>query len=87
MRTQTELSKTERAVLGAVANHVAARGFAPTVREISKTKGCPRSTSHIAFLLESLRDKGLLRREPAVARGLALTPAGRRALKDMLEVL
>lgn len=66
-------------VLRFVADHTAARGYPPTLREIATAMGIC-STNGASDHLRALERRGLVATTPIVSRGLVLTDAGRALL-------
>ena len=66
-----ELTPRQRAILEVIHEHVAAHGYPPSVREIGDAVGL-RSTSSVHSQLETLEDRGYLRRDPTKPRALEL---------------
>ena len=58
-------------VLAAIASSIAARGYAPTVRELGLTLGI-RSAGGVLCHLKALEKKGWIRRDEGTARGIVL---------------
>ena len=50
-------------------------GWPPTRREMGAALGCT-TTSLVAYYLEALEQQGYVSCQPAISRGLVLTPAG-----------
>jgi repressor LexA len=67
------LSRRQCSVLECVQQFVAAKGYAPSLREIGEATGIG-STSEVRYNLNLLQDKGYLRRQPRVSRGVRLIP-------------
>lgn len=65
-----------REVVGAIARHRAAHGYAPSVGEVMAASGFA-STSHAAHWLRACGEAGLIVRAPRIARSITLTAAGR----------
>lgn len=74
------LSRRQRAVLRCVEGHVGLHGYAPTIREIQRELGIS-SSSVVAYQLEALEQRGLIRRTPHVSRSIVLLPAAHEALR------
>lgn len=74
----------QREALAFIDRFVAARAYAPSVREIGLALGL-RSTSTVAQHLRSLEDKGFLTRNRHGPRTLALTAAGRALVAELTE--
>jgi repressor LexA len=69
--TNSDLTKRERMVWTCVADHLTAKGYAPTLREICQETGIP-SISLAARYLDELQAHGLVRRDPGISRGIVL---------------
>ncbi|RRJ87953.1 transcriptional repressor LexA [Gulosibacter macacae] len=65
------LSKVQERVLGAIAEHIAQHGFAPTIREIGDAAGLA-SLSSVFYQLGQLEKLGYLRRNSNQARTIEL---------------
>ncbi|MBI2264750.1 MAG: repressor LexA [Armatimonadetes bacterium] len=63
------LSKRQEGILNFIRTETTRRGYPPTVREICKALGFS-STSSVHRHLESLRQKGLIRRPPNLTRAI-----------------
>jgi repressor LexA len=70
-RDPTELTDRQRAILEVIHAHVDAHGYPPSVREIGDAVGL-KSTSSVHAQLETLEEKGYLRRDPTKPRALEL---------------
>lgn len=68
------LTRTQRRILGFIADMNQAFGYSPSIREISADTGLSASTVHAQ--LEMLERFGLLRRRANRARSLEVTPGG-----------
>lgn len=81
MRINRKITPRQREVLRFVYDHIAAQGFAPTIRAIGEQFGI-RSTNGANDHLDSLERRGLLLRTQVSAghRTLRVTPAGHREL-------
>lgn len=66
-----DLHPRTETILAYVRSFLAERGYAPTVREIGDGVGIA-SKSLVDFHLRKLADRGLIRRDPVVARGIVL---------------
>jgi repressor LexA len=66
-----ELTPRQRAILEIIHEHVAEHGYPPSVREIGDAVGL-RSTSSVHAQLETLEERGYLRRDPTKPRALEL---------------
>jgi repressor LexA len=69
--TRPPLTQAQAAVRDLIRGHVAARGYAPTIREIGAAFGF-RSTNGVVGHLNALERKGYLRRDPGRAGGIRL---------------
>jgi repressor LexA len=65
------LTARQRAILETIHAHVDAHGYPPSVREIGDAVGL-RSSSSVHAQLETLEEKGYLKRDPAKPRALEL---------------
>jgi repressor LexA len=65
------LTQRQRAILETIHAHVDAHGYPPSVREIGDAVGL-RSSSSVHAQLETLEDKGYLKRDPTKPRALEL---------------
>lgn len=65
------LTARERLVWECVATHLIQKGYAPTLREICQVTGIP-SISLVSNYLNGLHDRGLIRRDACVSRGIVL---------------
>jgi repressor LexA len=70
-RDPSQLSERQRAILEVIHGHVDAHGYPPSVREIGDAVGL-KSTSSVHAQLETLEEKGYLRRDPTKPRALEL---------------
>jgi repressor LexA len=68
-------------ILGFIIDWNAARGFPPTVREISKAFGW-KTTANVQQHIERMQRDGLVAREAGMARTLRVTPAGLEQLEQ-----
>lgn len=66
-----DLTARQRAILEVIHAHVADHGYPPSVREIGEAVGL-RSSSSVHHQLETLEEKGYLRRDPTKPRALEL---------------
>jgi repressor LexA len=69
-------------ILGFVIDWIAARGFPPTVREISKAFGW-KTTANVQQHIERMQRDGIVSREAGMARTLRATPAGVEQLEEL----
>lgn len=78
-----DLTPTKRQVelLEFVERFRSSRGYSPTIREIAKAFGLS-SAGTVAEHLDSLEDRGLIRRQPDRARSVLLTRGGRSLLSE-----
>lgn len=65
-----------RAVVGAIARHAAEHGYPPSMQELMDETGFS-SLSVVTYSLDWCEEAGLIVRARGIARGLALTEAGR----------
>ena len=65
-----------RAVVGAIACHVAEHGYAPSMQELMDETGFS-SLSVVTYSLDWCEEAGLIVRARGIARGITLTEAGR----------
>ena len=74
---------TERqlAALRAVSEYVAAHGFPPSVRDLAGALGISSTNAVTNFVAALVRKRLLVRGPRGAARALAITPAGRAALR------
>jgi repressor LexA len=73
---------TQAKILGFVIDWNAARGFSPTVREISAAFGWT-TTANVHQHLERMQRDGLVTRQAGMARTLRVTPAGLKQLEEL----
>lgn len=66
-----KLTARQRQILEVIHAHVEAHGYPPSVREIGDAVGL-RSTSSVHAQLETLEDRGYLRRDPTKPRALEI---------------
>lgn len=71
MAVTADLTERQRAILLMIHSHVEEHGYPPSVREIGDAVGL-KSPSSVHAQLESLEDKGFLRRDPTKPRALEL---------------
>ena len=72
----TPLSPRQRRILEVIRDSVEKRGYPPSVREIGEAVGLT-SPSSVAYQLQALQEKGLLRRDPNRPRAVDIrTPGG-----------
>jgi repressor LexA len=71
LASATDLSVRQREILAMIHEHVAAHGYPPSVREIGDVVGL-KSPSSVHAQLETLEDKGYLKRDPTKPRALEL---------------
>jgi repressor LexA len=69
-------------ILGFIIDWNAARGFSPTVREISAAFGW-KSTANVQQHIERMQRHGLVTRQAGMARTLRVTPAGIKQLEEL----
>lgn len=65
------LSASEQQTLDYLREYVALEGWSPSFLEIAKACGL-RSTSAVAYRLDCLEARGLIRRKPHTARAISL---------------
>lgn len=68
------LTVRQRKVLQVIRESIATRGYPPSVREIGERVGL-KSPSSVAYQLDSLQRKGLLRKDPNRPRAVDIRPA------------
>ncbi len=68
--TPEDLSDRQRRMLRYIRAYIRRHGFAPSVRDLAAS--CDTSTSVIAYNLERLEARGIIRRAPRIARGIVL---------------
>lgn len=68
------LTMRQRKVLQVIRDSVAHRGYPPSVREIGELVGL-KSPSSVAYQLDALQRKGLLRKDPNRPRAVDIRPA------------
>jgi repressor LexA len=71
MRTSDSLSAKQREILGYIEEFVRAHGYPPAIRQIQERLKIS-STSVVAYNLRALENKGMLKREGKVSRGIKL---------------
>ena len=76
------MTGTQAKILGFVIDWNAARGFSPTVREISAAFGWT-TTANVHQHLERMQRDGLVTRQAGMARTLRVTPAGLKQLEEL----
>jgi SOS-response transcriptional repressor LexA len=69
-------------ILGFIIDWNAARGFSPTVREISKAFGW-KTTANVQQHIERMQRDGIVTRQAGMARTLRATPAGLEQLEEL----
>lgn len=72
-------------ILGFIIDWIAARGFPPTVREISAAFGW-KTTANVQQHIERMQRDGIVTRQAGMARTLRATPAGLEQLEELREV-
>ncbi|MFB9318578.1 transcriptional repressor LexA [Cryptosporangium minutisporangium] len=78
----TPLSPRQRRILEVIRDSVETRGYPPSVREIGEAVGLT-SPSSVAYQLQALQEKGLLRRDPNRPRAVDIrTPGAASAGRD-----
>lgn len=83
MTNDNSLSPRQKHILIAIAKAHELWGFAPSFRELMLATRTSSSSS-IHYNLDRLTEKGLVVRAPSLGRTVGLTPAGRKAVKDLL---
>jgi repressor LexA len=73
-------SPGQLAALRHIEAHLQVNGYPPTLRELVADLGVT-STNDVSERLRALEKKGLIRRGARVARAIAITDAGRAALR------
>ncbi len=68
------LTMRQRKVLQVIRESIATRGYPPSVREIGEKVGL-KSPSSVAYQLDALQRKGLLRKDPNRPRAVDIRPA------------
>ena len=68
----TDLTDRQRSILEVIHRHVDEHGYPPSVREIGDAVGL-RSTSSVHAQLETLTDRGYLRRDPTKPRAIEMS--------------
>lgn len=68
------LTMRQRKVLQVIRESIATRGYPPSVREIGERVGL-KSPSSVAYQLDALQRKGLLRKDPNRPRAVDIRPA------------
>ncbi|SHM45447.1 SOS-response transcriptional repressor, LexA [Cryptosporangium aurantiacum] len=71
----TPLSPRQRRILEVIRDSVETRGYPPSVREIGEAVGLT-SPSSVAYQLQALQEKGLLRRDPNRPRAVDIRTPG-----------
>jgi repressor LexA len=72
----TPMTRIQRHTLEYIGKFLAERGYPPAVKDIMEAFSIG-STNAIIDRLKALEKRGLIVRQPKIARGLALTPRGR----------
>lgn len=75
-----ELTSRQRQILQFILQHIEARGYPPTVREIGEAVNLS-SSSTVHAHLKSLEDAGLIRRDAILTRAIKLLPGTVTAAK------
>jgi len=79
------LSDREREILSFIRDASRVHGFPPSIRELGEAFGI-QSTNGVRYYLRRLEEKGYLRRNPRISRGIVLNePAVEAALGDPIE--
>ena len=77
---QKELTPRQRQILQFILQHIEARGYPPTVREIGEAVNLS-SSSTVHAHLRSLEDAGLIRRDAVLTRAIKLIPGAMQKSK------
>lgn len=80
-----ELSRREREILDCIKTSIHEQGYPPSVREIGKLVGL-RSSSTVHGYLNSLEEKGYIRRNPSTPRAIEITDGSNAFEKEMVNV-
>ncbi|GAA0261363.1 transcriptional repressor LexA [Cryptosporangium japonicum] len=81
----TPLSPRQRRILEVIRDSVEKRGYPPSVREIGEAVGLT-SPSSVAYQLQALQEKGLLRRDPNRPRAVDIRTPGASAKGTVVEI-
>lgn len=82
-----EITPRQRQILQYILQHIDARGYPPTVREIGEAVSLS-SSSTVHAHLRTLEDAGLIKRDAVLTRAIKLLPGmGRRARVDRVVYL
>jgi repressor LexA len=73
------LSERQKKIVEFLSEYVEENGYPPSIREIGAAAGIS-STSVVSYNLKRLEDKGLIRRDREVSRGLKLAAAGQQMI-------
>jgi len=73
---------TTATIFDFIGNYIQEHGYAPNVREIAEVGFIHRS--YVIRYLVILEEMGLIRRDPRIARGIALTNKGKKLRKSRL---
>lgn len=79
--SEKPLSKRQQSMLDFIANYISEHTRPPTIREIGEAVGIS-STSVVNYNLTRLEERGLLKREAEVSRGLRLTEAAAQSVRN-----
>lgn len=79
-RLSPEPTARQLECLALIARHMTEEGFPPTIRWLCDELRVSSPTA-VVYQLTALERKGCIERTPLVARGLSITPLGRRALR------
>lgn len=80
------LTDRQLQILAAIAALVEAKGYAPSIRELGKDTGIT-STYGVECAIVQLEKRGLVIRDPRIARSMRITVTGKRILKDLAGLL
>lgn len=65
-----------RLTLEAIRKSIQEKGFPPTIRELQAATGA-KSTATVHYVLRKLEERGVIRKDPRLSRGIELTEAPR----------
>jgi repressor LexA len=80
MKQSAKLSERQQEILEFLRDSVMEHGYPPSVREIGEAVGLS-SSSTVHSHLNSLEDKGFIRRDPSSARALTIVDQGEKAVE------
>lgn len=75
MQSQPSLSNRQREILGYIEQFVEQHNYPPAIRQIQEDLGIS-STSVVVYNLNILEQRGMLRREGKVSRGISIAKSG-----------